>query len=684
MAGRPSDRSALAEYALGSEQDALTRQVALATGLDSFRIFGGAAVDLTLGPCTELVRDIDVAMPYDQARFLRVLHRLKLLGANIYDVRMYWLRWDAPVLMAKAQLGKLSLDINALDNLETLGLFDLDSVYWVYPESVVIDPFDGLASAISQQLRLVRPIEVENPLLILSRLVTLSAKYGINLSMNHIDLIAALNTAIAAVPRDDEFHGRQALQAYERHVYRAVTRNPSQSATILLDLAVSGALWSRTNAIPTIDEASAIMGQVETSSVAEFWRSVEENLQTASAPREVVGSPSTESRARRPLRWPLIGIVVPTLNESSYIYATLDSLGRQLHEGRPFEPGEIVVIVADGGSIDGTEDIVAQVAEQHPHIEFEFLVDSGGSVVSGRIAGYRSLLKRRTNSPPYLISIDADTVFPPSWVESTVAALERGADVVATAGSFGKDFWSTCRNTSERYAAEVGTIFFDSETERLYQSSERTFTFTTRLFEHFGRPVADCGFGFRRDLYEALGGFHFDTYADGTLIQAVGWPFEFRADAIGARTVYLRGNEYVSSPRRLVGEPQRLFDGSAYTSKMEEFRSETDLRDFDSRAGSLDMEELAGYVVKNYILQRCVTRPERMNRNPDYFGALFDHISNDIFSWREEMAAFTTAQVFDFASILHERYGAGILDRLVRMPQPTGALLDSGEVWAPE
>src|SRR5579863_184080 len=67
---------------------------------------------------------------------------------------------------------------------------------------------------------------------------------------------------------------------------------------------------------------------------------------------------------------PFVSVVLPILNEERHIRACLESVLAQDYPGDRFE-----VIVADGGSTDGTRDIVSAVAARDPRVR---LIDNPG------------------------------------------------------------------------------------------------------------------------------------------------------------------------------------------------------------------------------------------------------------------------------------------------------------------
>jgi succinoglycan biosynthesis protein ExoA len=85
----------------------------------------------------------------------------------------------------------------------------------------------------------------------------------------------------------------------------------------------------------------------------------------------------------RPGREPFLSVIVPVRNEAACIGATLDQLLAQRYDPRRFE-----VLVADGGSTDGTAAIVARYAKRHPQVH---LLDNPGRLSSaGRNAAVRA------------------------------------------------------------------------------------------------------------------------------------------------------------------------------------------------------------------------------------------------------------------------------------------------------
>jgi hypothetical protein len=97
----------------------------------------------------------------------------------------------------------------------------------------------------------------------------------------------------------------------------------------------------------------------------------------------------------------------------------------------------------------------------------------------------------------------------------------------------------------------------------------------------------------------------------------------------------------------------------------------------DALAGELDFAPLRGYVVRDYVLQQCVTRPERVAANERYFGELAAPILDAVQRWGAAEPNPGTAAVFGAARGLQERFGEALLARIaalgLRVPAPAEA-----------
>ena len=114
---------------------------------------------------------------------------------------------------------------------------------------------------------------------------------------------------------------------------------------------------------------------------------------------------------------PGVSYVMPVLNEVTHVRAAVDSLLAQDYAG-PFE-----VTIALGPSIDGTTELVEELAAVDPRIR---VVDN---VVGSTPAGLN--LAIRESRYPVVVRVDAHSVLPPDYARIAVETiLETGADNV--------------------------------------------------------------------------------------------------------------------------------------------------------------------------------------------------------------------------------------------------------------
>jgi succinoglycan biosynthesis protein ExoA len=117
---------------------------------------------------------------------------------------------------------------------------------------------------------------------------------------------------------------------------------------------------------------------------------------------------------------PLVSVVIPVLNEEATIGACLEAI-----EAQTYDHGFIEVVVADGGSTDGTRAIVAEHARASTLRALRLIDNPGRTTASGlnealRVAGGEVIQR-----------IDGHTVVPPEFIAANVRALrETGAAAV--------------------------------------------------------------------------------------------------------------------------------------------------------------------------------------------------------------------------------------------------------------
>lgn len=121
--------------------------------------------------------------------------------------------------------------------------------------------------------------------------------------------------------------------------------------------------------------------------------------------------------APHPDTLPGVSYVMPVLNEVEHIEAAVQSLTAQDYRG-PFE-----IILALGPSVDGTNDVIAAMAQIDPRIRS--IPNELGSTPGGLNAAIRA------SQYPVIVRVDAHSVLPTDYTRIAVETLlETGADNV--------------------------------------------------------------------------------------------------------------------------------------------------------------------------------------------------------------------------------------------------------------
>lgn len=168
-----------------SDVEKVLNYVSLNSGLAKFNLYGGAVCDLFLG---KPFADIDVAVLNKEGNDISDLegvlisNNFKIVDSN----RKYELQKGlVEVNLVYAENDDHFLDICFLDTFKDIGLFNLESAQWTYPELKFIDNFNFRDSLQSKYLTPIRDLESENSLLWLSRFIRLCSKYEFSLTNNY-------------------------------------------------------------------------------------------------------------------------------------------------------------------------------------------------------------------------------------------------------------------------------------------------------------------------------------------------------------------------------------------------------------------------------------------------------------------------------------------------------------------
>ena len=211
----------------------------------SFEVFGGAARDMLADP-RRPIPDIDIATRGGTEDALACHARLASAPTcgTPTPVRPYWVHRTRPVTTFDVPWGNRVLDVSFMDHTPQAH-FDVETVIWRFPELTYTDPYQVTRHTITT-VRLVTSIDADNPLLMLNRILKLSAKYHLDMAADPYlrPLIGRLATRAAGWAPEDDFHGRYAHDAHLRHFHGAI-RRASDPAAFIRSCAEAGLLDAR-------------------------------------------------------------------------------------------------------------------------------------------------------------------------------------------------------------------------------------------------------------------------------------------------------------------------------------------------------------------------------------------------------------------------------------------------------
>lgn len=359
-----------------------------------------------------------------------------------------------------------------------------------------------------------------------------------------------------------------------------------------------------------------------------------------------------------------IYIVIPIYNEELLLPKTLNSLLSQKDEhGELFSPTKFEIVLIDNNSNDNSSNIIDQYIVNFNSIKITKLFTKKGRHIQSRIDGCKYILDQETKlNDIYIMNADADTVFPENWFRSIVNEFSNpDISVLSFAGYYDPILWKKIPLLAEKYYNEVGTIFFDNTTIENFGFSESRCLFSKQLFNDFGRPMSDCGFAIRADVYKKSGGYSRDYYdvEKKKEIYAEGWVLKFKIDKINSIIKYVPFPYYQTSPRRILHEPEVFLGRKSYTDGMSNIRNPIQESHYEKLSGminELNMQNIREYITEYYIFMQCITNLNLLELNKSYFGKCFSELKNIINNWHSKNLYPSYADILNFCTKINKRF----------------------------
>ncbi|QQS27711.1 MAG: glycosyltransferase family 2 protein [Sphingobacteriales bacterium] len=227
---------------------------------------------------------------------------------------------------------------------------------------------------------------------------------------------------------------------------------------------------------------------------------------------------------------PLVSIIIPAYNEEADLLKTLSSLSKL----KPKYPTEL--IVANNNSTDGTQDIldfcgVSSVFEKRQGISY------------ARQAGLEAAKGK------YILSADADSIYPDNWGNRFVDTLIKNKDIACVYGRY--SFIPHNRSQLTRIGLAIHEILAEA-------------AFSLRRKENECVNVMGFNFAYRREDGLKVGGFKHDLNRKVTQRSEDGW-MALELSSLGKVKLVKTNKRVWTSDRRLLTDGSLL---SAFTKRI--------------------------------------------------------------------------------------------------------------------
>lgn len=195
-------------HKLSSRIKKILEEINKITGEERFILYGGASIDLLINKNTK-IHDLDIAIKgINRYRIRKCREKIKKQGFEIIEPsRKYYIHKSKEVILIYAKNKRWFLDIAFLDNFALIGHFNIETLFFRYPQLDYVDRFEALKNIKKKKIRLIRDLKKENPHLLLGRFLRLCSKYEISLNEHkHRKILLDLKTKIQQWKIVSNFH----------------------------------------------------------------------------------------------------------------------------------------------------------------------------------------------------------------------------------------------------------------------------------------------------------------------------------------------------------------------------------------------------------------------------------------------------------------------------------------------
>ena len=363
-----------------------------------------------------------------------------------------------------------------------------------------------------------------------------------------------------------------------------------------------------------------------------------------------------------------VDVVVPFYNEATVLTQLCQQFIHQVDDrNQPIDSSAWRVIAVNNASTDNSVEILTAAAQQPGMPELIVIDEPVKGVVRARQTGAQYALRSAAHNP-YLLHIDADNQLPAGLIADVSRRLASGqSDVLAYAGHFSWRFWRQVPQLAQRYYAAVGTLEFCPQTCKDFGFSHTQALLTPQLYQDFVRVPNQLGLAMTKISYVNCGGYFSEYAGDGKEILGEARNIWHRLDRAGANLAYAEQPFITLNPRRLLADPERWCAGRSYAGGMSDFRSAA-TADAHARlnrlAAGIDFAPVRRNIIKRFIIETCVAKPERIAANREYFAGVLEPFRASVYDWHHRKPVRNYADVLPLVLELTARYAEMILENI--------------------
>lgn len=363
-----------------------------------------------------------------------------------------------------------------------------------------------------------------------------------------------------------------------------------------------------------------------------------------------------------------LSIIIPIYNEKEFIVQLLTSIIEQYdYWGNKIPYNVYQLILVNNNSTDNSMKVVKEFLQSYKELTYYIINEDKQGIIPTRIKGF-DFIRNKNISTEYVSSVDADVILHRNWICKTLEIFEtKCCDSISYDGDYGCEFWSNVPELMKKYLNAVGTIYFDERTIKKFKLNKSHYAFTNKIFYDFIRPLSSACCSFRTESYFRAGGFFQEYDNNGNELLAESWRLMFAMDRLNMKQVYISEVPFITSPRRIIGNPKVYFGLNDNISERQNYRLidnnnyalinklATEISNFE--------EYQKEYIVKYYIIARCITNSNLIQKNKNYFEGFLDAFKKYIDIFNSSLIN-NSVEIFDFSNELFIKYGKKIINNI--------------------